>query len=349
VPHANDEQTPTGTGLSGATAADSESIGRGSKHSKRSFMGKRRAGSTASSKRRAATLEKTTQPPATPATAHREGSTRSKSKRSGGGLLACLPCFAPKEHRETGDNTPPENVKQAAPVKTSRTSQSTPVKKQDTSAAESSNAESSIPLDEKTGNGDYATGAAEKASVGDGTVERPSHENRPQIVTRSSSKRQQAEQTLPPQPSTLLPVPIDIQVTQPTPGSTPVLPRPSAEQSRIIEDQTEEQKQLDSDIEMKDVPLSTNDVHQEGEDPNADDPDHPKVDLPPPPPLEQRQDVVQKQTSEMSDVSEPQKYLLGPIAPRFKGKKCLVLDLDETLVHSSFKVCHAFKVITACC
>ncbi|KAL5119277.1 hypothetical protein ACEQ8H_002764 [Pleosporales sp. CAS-2024a] len=341
VPHANDDQTPTGTGLSGATAADAESIGRGSRHSKRSFMAKRRAGSAASSKRRAATLEKTTQPPPTPATAQAEGSTRSKSKRSGGGLLACLPCFTPKDHGEPGDHAPSENAKQAAPAKPSRTSQSTPIKKQDASAAESSNAESSIPLDEKTANGEYLPGVADKPSVADGTVERPSHEIRPQIVTRSSSKRQQAEQTLPPQPGTLQPVPIDIHVTQPTPASTPVQPRPSVEQARIIQDQTEEQKQLDSDIEMKDVPLSTNDVHQEGEDPNADaDAEHHKVHLPPPPPLEQRQDVVQKQTSEMSDTSEPQKYLLGPIAPRFKGKKCLVLDLDETLVHSSFKILH---------
>lgn len=30
--------------------------------------------------------------------------------------------------------------------------------------------------------------------------------------------------------------------------------------------------------------------------------------------------------------------LLPPIAPQHVGKKCLVLDLDETLVHSSFKV-----------
>jgi RNA polymerase II subunit A small phosphatase-like protein len=35
---------------------------------------------------------------------------------------------------------------------------------------------------------------------------------------------------------------------------------------------------------------------------------------------------------------QPTKYLLPPQAPEFKGKKCLVLDLDETLVHSSFKV-----------
>lgn len=284
------------------------------------------------------TSEKAHPPLPASATAPREGST--KSKKRSGGLLACLPCFAPKESRT--DNTTQENVKQAAAVKPGRTSQSTPVRKQDPSAAESSNAESSIPIDEKAGAATYGTGVTEKASNGDGTAERPSYETRPPIVTRSSSKRQQTEQSMPQQGGALLPVPIDIMVTNPTPGSTPVLPRPSVEQSRIIEDQTEEQKALDDDIEMKDVPLSTNDVHQEGEDPNAAaQSDHPKVDLPPPPPLEQRQDVVQKQTSEMSDASEPQKYLLGPLAPRFKGKKCLVLDLDETLVHSSFKVCYA--------
>jgi RNA polymerase II subunit A small phosphatase-like protein len=337
--NSKDEHTPTGTGLSGVTAADSESIGRASKHSKRSFMGRRRDGSTSSSKR-AAMSEKPGQPVPASAAAQREGSTRSKSKRSGGGLFACLPCFASKDDGPA-DNAPAENVKQAAQVKTNRTTQSTPVKKQDPSAAESSTAESSIPLDEKAGADTYTPGVAEKPSTADGTVERPSHETRPQIVTRSSSKRQQTEQPLPPQPGTLQPVPIDIQVTQPTPGTTPVMPRPSAEQARIIQDQTEDQKHLDSDLEMKDVPLSTNDVHQEGEDPNAEiaQADHPKVDLPPPPPLEQRQDVVQKQTSDMSEASELQKYLLGPIAPRFKGKKCLVLDLDETLVHSSFKVC----------
>lgn len=35
---------------------------------------------------------------------------------------------------------------------------------------------------------------------------------------------------------------------------------------------------------------------------------------------------------------ERQTWLLPPLAPQFEGKKCLVLDLDETLVHSSFKV-----------
>lgn len=36
--------------------------------------------------------------------------------------------------------------------------------------------------------------------------------------------------------------------------------------------------------------------------------------------------------------TERQQWLLPPLRPEFNGKKCLVLDLDETLVHSSFKV-----------
>ena len=39
-------------------------------------------------------------------------------------------------------------------------------------------------------------------------------------------------------------------------------------------------------------------------------------------------------------VNEKQTWLLPPVRPEFNGKKCLVLDLDETLVHSSFKVAY---------
>lgn len=351
--HANDAQTPSGTGLSGITAADAESIGKGSKHSKRSFMGKRRAGSAASSKRSGQPTnhpDKSAQAPPLPATtaANREGSTRSKARKTGG-LLSCLPCFAPKETRDEG--TPLENVKRAEKIPEGRTSQSTPVKKQyPVGAAESSTADSKDPVDEKAPAPVFnpVVDAEKPRSGGDGTVEpvRPSNDYPPQIVTRSSSKKQQgSDHALPPlpiQPGLLQTDHPAINVQTPTPGTTPVVGRPSEEQQRIIEDQTEEQKALDADIEMKDVPLSSNDVHHEGEDLDAAvaSNEQPKVDLPPPPPLEQRQDAVHKQTSEMSETSEQQKYLLGPIEPRFKGKKCLVLDLDETLVHSSFKVCH---------
>ncbi|RMZ68013.1 plasma membrane phosphatase required for sodium stress response [Pyrenophora seminiperda CCB06] len=335
----NDTQTPN-TGLSGATAADSESIGRGSKHSKRSLMGKRRAGSTASSKRsqaRAAT-EKAEQTPPVPAV-NRPASTRSKTRKSGG-LLSCLPCFAPKESRTAGDSTPPENVKQAQTVPARQTSQSTPVKKQEPTVAESNKTESRDPIDEKTGTETLASGLAERPSHGDGTTEPKSVQDQPQVVTRSPSQKQQTEPASPPQPTTLQTGHPQISVTNPTPIATPVLPRPSVEQQRIIADQTEEQKAIDDDIEMKDVPLSPHDVHQEGEEATEEaESDHAKVDLPPPPPLAERQVAVQHQTAEVAE-AEPQKYLLGPIAPRFQGKKCLVLDLDETLVHSSFKILH---------
>ncbi|KAF3934127.1 hypothetical protein ABW20_dc0100037 [Dactylellina cionopaga] len=39
----------------------------------------------------------------------------------------------------------------------------------------------------------------------------------------------------------------------------------------------------------------------------------------------------------LPDESIKSKWLLPPIAPEHQGKKCLVLDLDETLVHSSFR------------
>jgi RNA polymerase II subunit A small phosphatase-like protein len=310
-------------------------------------MGKRRAESAASSGRsqqRVVSSEKNDHPPATP-TANRAGSTRSKTRKTGG-FLACLPCFAPKESRTTGDTTPPENAKQAQKVPAGRTSQSTPVKKQEPSVAAPANTATKDPLNEKAGAG--GLGSAVSENNGDGTAERPSAESRPQIVTRSSSKRQQVEQALPPQPGTLQTGHPQIAITNPTPGTTPILPRPSVDQQRIIEDQTEEQKQIDDDIEMKDVPLSKDDVHQEGEEPSDDQSDHQKVDLPPPPPLVERQHAVQDQRTDMSEASEQQKYLLGPIAPRFKGKKCLVLDLDETLVHSSFKVRLYLIIILIC-
>jgi len=64
--------------------------------------------------------------------------------------------------------------------------------------------------------------------------------------------------------------------------------------------------------------------------------------LPPPPPVPQpipTEELVAPET-----VDGKQQWLLPPIAPRFKGKKCLVLDLDETLVHSSFKVLFFFLI-----
>lgn len=60
--------------------------------------------------------------------------------------------------------------------------------------------------------------------------------------------------------------------------------------------------------------------------------------IPPPPPPASGSPVATPLSEDIPSVGEPQKALLGPIRPEHQGRKCLVLDLDETLVHSSFKV-----------
>lgn len=132
---------------------------------------------------------------------------------------------------------------------------------------------------------------------------------------------------------------------------TPVVPQ---REDQLISDRTPEQQARDMDIEMTDVgpslPLSANDVSGTSEDESHvaahSDSQNNRVDLPPPPPLEERHaQVIPESNLASHDTSlvpspEQQKWLLPPIRPEFRGKKCLVLDLDETLVHSSFKVRH---------
>lgn len=62
--------------------------------------------------------------------------------------------------------------------------------------------------------------------------------------------------------------------------------------------------------------------------------------------------LAQDQTHGGATVESPvpeKKWLLPPLRPEFQGKKCLVLDLDETLVHSSFKVASHFRDPTYLC
>lgn len=83
-----------------------------------------------------------------------------------------------------------------------------------------------------------------------------------------------------------------------------------------------------------------------------------KTELPPlPAPEAEEDDEIKAAVEEHSPIAdepiqditveiqpaEQKQWLLPPLKPEMQGKKCLVLDLDETLVHSSFKVILDFK------
>jgi carboxy-terminal domain RNA polymerase II polypeptide A small phosphatase len=129
--------------------------------------------------------------------------------------------------------------------------------------------------------------------------------------------------------------------------ATPITPS----NELIIHDRTPEQEQRDTEIEMNDsgatVPLAANEVPAVEDNMSSDSMHQPgnrdskaKIDLPPPPPLQERQaQIAHHEGSPVRGGDDGgQKWLLPPQRPEFAGRKCLVLDLDETLVHSSFKV-----------
>ncbi|PMB70610.1 putative phosphatase PSR2 [Beauveria bassiana] len=92
------------------------------------------------------------------------------------------------------------------------------------------------------------------------------------------------------------------------------------------------------DSEMPDAPEDSR------ETPVVESPEEPdERAVPPPPPGPAVATTVPfplPPAAAAAAVEEERKWLLPPIAPEHKGRKCLVLDLDETLVHSSFKILH---------
>ncbi|KAK0384197.1 hypothetical protein NLU13_8285 [Sarocladium strictum] len=116
-------------------------------------------------------------------------------------------------------------------------------------------------------------------------------------------------------------------VTVDPPKSQPVADEPHVDSKAAIED----------DAAMDDAQSEepqTSIITQASEDEGS------RTIPPPPPPAGHGTEAVTPATEEVQSAGEPQKALLGPIRPEHRGRKCLVLDLDETLVHSSFKILH---------
>jgi RNA polymerase II subunit A small phosphatase-like protein len=122
------------------------------------------------------------------------------------------------------------------------------------------------------------------------------------------------------------------QETEPPRGPPVIVQPPVRQPSNRVPQAPVEDKDKEGDVQMHDSdPLPEKETLPDSgsrKEENAD-----RV-LPPPPPVPPG--PSEEPVPEPADAE--QKWLLPPIAPRFKGKKCLVLDLDETLVHSSFKV-----------
>jgi RNA polymerase II subunit A small phosphatase-like protein len=111
----------------------------------------------------------------------------------------------------------------------------------------------------------------------------------------------------------------------------------SAETSTSVVVPPQEQKDGEGDVKMVDSdPVPKEKVEPIVPVPRRDETANRPVLPPPPsvPPPGPSEEVASPEPAE-----QKQQWLLPPIAPKFQGKKCLVLDLDETLVHSSFKVC----------
>ncbi|KAK8173568.1 HAD-like domain-containing protein [Phyllosticta citrichinensis] len=341
------------TGLSGATVGEgAESLGAGSK---RSFLGKRRPGSTAGSKRsnkpKAATTEKAAEKAQTSAEAG-SGPPEQPKKKGVRRILLILSCCGSSD--KAGNNEPEEPSeapKKPAKLRSVRKTQPKPSAQKgqkDVSAAESSTAESKEQTVEKENAGEgKASTAGNQARDGldrhgDSQADKPTQE-----AAAASEPSENKETSGATQPERL---DIGAAMADSSPQVNVQAPTPVApSEEQAIADRTPEQAARDTDIEMTDagpsLPLAANEVAAVPEDQAVQQRDATptRIDLPPPPPLADRQaqtsppsgSTPQSQESSVAvgPTDQPQqKWLLPPARPEFKGKKCLVLDLDETLI-----------------
>lgn len=295
----------------------------------------------------------------TPATGSPTTLTEQRQKKGSSRFLSLLCCGLPKGGTLAEDDEEGIAAKKTSKARPDRTALP-PAQKPDVSTAESSTAESKEPVSEKIGDSSRTQDVVvinEKREAlpgvqGDVAIDKLA--SPAGVFRRTSRGRQAFDQTL--QPTTSQPTRLETDIPSPhdqlqtggpsiaVQAPTPIVP-PDEE---LIHDRTPQQEQRDSDIEMTDagpsVPLSANDVSGTSEDAGAQPAHHGaaavKIDLPPPPPLSERQAQVTPPHSPAGAGEPGQKWLLPIIQPELKGRKCLVLDLDETLVHSSFKVEH---------
>jgi RNA polymerase II subunit A small phosphatase-like protein len=310
------QPSPTSTGLSGVTASDPRgSIGGRSKESKTSILGRRRNGSATSSKMSITPGDPSAGPAGNvnPATSNAPVANRSPKKK---GFLSFLCCGVPDDSNAVNDSDmPPKMVSRIG------AGQPTTASRPDSNAVQQNSAPTSsekYPLKQAELPKDDRKELQSATSGGPNGEIRPPQSGTqplPDLPTEAESSTAPAGQG---NPSVIVQGPA----------------RPESMRLPSTQNYSQDQKDGEGDVRMEDPEPSPPTEKEEStvSVPRKDETST-KMALPPPPP-----GPAPSQETAAPEAEQKQQWLLPPIAPRFKGKKCLVLDLDETLVHSSFKV-----------
>lgn len=306
-------------------------------------MERRRNGSVASSKR-SGTSPGVAQGNAGKANATNTQSAPMQKPKTSGGFLGFLNCCGKQDNANGLDDEAPIPVKkvpkagsQAPPQTTSSKPESIPLQPVPNRPT--------APLPEKTTPRPSET-VHNPATDQEDISQAPSkskQENTQGSLDRKTSSKDIRNQPLPALPQDEDKAPRD-QNSSSNPSvivQAPTPVRPRQEDTAPLPPPVTDQDNVSRDTEMTDAPPST--AETKAVPVNHRDAQSKATTLPPPPPLpspesgEDSTNTAQEPTT-ADPVEEKQQWLLPPIEPRFQGKKCLVLDLDETLVHSSFKV-----------
>lgn len=254
--------------------------------------------------------------------------TRSEKKPRSGFFAAFLNCCSPSDDDATKHDEPPVPAKKTKIQPTAARS-GRPADQTETTLSEKEPEVKPVD-DEKVGEGSGVD--EEKDAL---AAENPAEEQSRSRMQRQEVSHEEGVSSMPLAPteqSQAGPHTPNEQVAQP--DVNVIAPTPVTAHDQVTSDPGK-------DVDMTEAPPAVPEV----DDTVVDEPVQPaelqpQVPLPPPPPLSQRQEQVGTGAvaAPLEAPAQKQTWLLPPIQPEFKGRKCLVLDLDETLVHSSFKI-----------
>ncbi|KAI1077402.1 NIF-domain-containing protein [Whalleya microplaca] len=308
------QSSPATTGISGTTANDPrDSIGGHSKESKHSILGRRRNGSASSNHSAAAS-----NPTTTPSSSQPNSPAGAPPRRKKGGLLSLLGCCGVPNNANTvegGEDPIPSHKLDKIPPRP-LTSRRTATPSEQTSGSKTQQSEKEKESQSQAGT------AAQDISKSAKHASTSSAQDPSAPVERDSESKQ----------TTL--------VSASGPSITVNPPIAENHEAEAIPVEESAEKDVDGDVDMPDAESATN---QRAKQPATATEEQLPQPVPPPPPgpipVPNPPRAADEDKSVDMDQGQP-KVLLPPIEPHMKGRKCLVLDLDETLVHSSFKILH---------